>query len=122
RAALELRAQRELQVAFAAPNAAALSCYLPEIRTGWVEVDAPTAASTPVRVVEDVECFGTELECNPFGNRNGLEQSHVPVPEPGLINKVADALRGKSERCWLSKVRDTAEPLAGGSKCADHLR
>src|ERR1700682_4399885 len=90
--ASEVEAKRKLQVAFATTNAAALCRYFSEVGAGRVEVDAASAASTPVRVVDEVERLRAELEPSLLVNWERFEQAEVPILEPGLVDKVANAL------------------------------
>ncbi len=97
-AALELEAQRQLQIALAlSRGAAAFVEYFAEGR-GILRVEADIgraaapAVAAPIRMVPDVVGFGAELEAKAFVDGDSLEQSHVPIFVPGLVDEVADAL------------------------------
>ena len=87
----------------ASTNAAALCRYFSEVRAGRVEVDATSAASTPVRVVDEVERLRAELEPSLLVNWERFEQAEVPILEPGLVDKVANALCVKRSNSRLGK-------------------
>src|SRR5215475_1965442 len=101
----ELKAQRELKVALALADAAALRSDLSKVRAGRIEVHSAAAASTPIRMVEDVEGFGAELESETFVHRDRLKQPHVPVPESGLIDQVTDTLCVEGPVCRRAEDR-----------------
>src|SRR5215469_4938690 len=89
---LKFSAQRELQVTFAAPRTC--SAFSEDLAEGGgvgriqpnVGGPAAPATPTPVGVIPDVESLGPELQAEAFGNGNRLEQSHIPIPESGLID------------------------------------
>lgn len=112
----ELRAQRELKVAFAA-----FGKHFSEVAAARIQGDvssAVTAArSTPVGMVPHVESLGAELEVYPFIHRNLLKQTHVPVLESGLIDDVANLLSDKGPRGWSREVGSATDPLPICSKC-----
>src|SRR5712671_3477738 len=97
--ALELQAKRELKVALALARAAtAFGEYFAESGgVGGVEADigraAAAAVAAPIRMVPDVVRFGAELEAKLFVNWDRLEQSHIPILIPGLVDQVANSLR-----------------------------
>ena|ERR1700683_5073679 len=43
----------------------------------------------PLRVIENVKCFGSELHRNRFVNSEVLKQRHVKVQSAGIIQKVS---------------------------------
>src|SRR5438270_12861613 len=112
----ELRAQRELEVAFAA-----LGKHLSKVRAARIQDDisgaVAAARSTPVRMVPHVESLSTELEVYPLIHRNLLEQTHVPVLEPGLTDEVPHLLSDKGPCGGSSEVGSAADPLPICSKC-----
>src|SRR5712691_3912759 len=91
-AVLEIGAERELQVALAASDAAPLGGHFSKIRASRVKGHAAAAAPAPIRVVDEVERFSAELETCFLGNGERLEQPEVPVLVSGLVDKVANAL------------------------------
>src|SRR5262249_23504419 len=100
---------------------------LSKVRAGRIEVHSAAAASTPIRMVEDVEGFGAELESETFVHRDRLKQPHVPVPESGLIDQVTDTLCVEGPVCRRAEDRRAVrigcrEPLTTGSEFTDDLR
>jgi len=107
---LEVKSQRELQIALAAAHAPSLGEYFSEgVEVGGVEPDiicvrvAP-ATATPIRVVDKIEGFGPELESSLLVNREVLEEAEIPVLISGLIDEVANTLG--VERTWSRFGKD----------------
>src|SRR5262249_49901993 len=75
-----------------APNAASFGCNFSEIGARWVEIHSSTTAPAPIRVINEVESFGTELKAGSLGNRERLEQSKIPVLKSRLIDQIAHTL------------------------------
>ena len=74
RAISEINAERQLDISLATANTATLCRHFAKVRAGRVEVHGrgsgdTTAASTPVGMVDEVKCFGTELKSGSFRNR-----------------------------------------------------
>src|SRR5260370_32944671 len=90
-AALEIGAERELQIALAATNTASLGGHLSKIRASRVEVHPAAAPSAPIGGVDEVERFGAELQSSLLPDGESFEQSEIPVLEPGLPDVVANA-------------------------------
>ena len=107
---LEVEAEGELEVALAAGYAAARGQDLAEGgQVRWIEPDvgaaAATAASAPVRVVDEVKGFGAELEADVFFDGEGLEEAKVPVLVAGLIDDVTNLLGAESTGSRLGENR-----------------
>src|SRR5258707_3514076 len=98
---LEVEAERELEIALAAAYAGGFGQDLAEGgAVVGIEADvggaAAAAATAPVRVVDEIEGFGAELEADVFFNRERFEQAEVPVLVAGLIDDVANLLGAES--------------------------
>src|SRR3974377_1731226 len=78
---LEVEAKRQLQV----PGVVGFPRDFPEssqvIRIG--------SDAVPVRMIENVESFGAELESDALVDRELLEQRQVPIVEAGVVDDVA---------------------------------
>ena len=116
---LEVKSQRELQIALAAAHAPSLGEYFSEgVEVGGVEPDiicvrvAP-ATATPIRVVDKVKCLGAELKASLLVNRERFEQSKVPVLEPRLIDQVADTFCRERAGRWRAEDRAPVGVLRG---------
>lgn len=108
--ALEIEAQRELQIALAAADATSLGQYFPEgIEVGGVKSDiggpAAPAPAAPIRMVEKVEGLGAELKSSLLVNAEVLEKSEIPVLISGLVDEVANTLSVECTRSRLGKDR-----------------
>ena len=71
-----------------------------------------------MRMVDEVERFGSELESSLLIDRERLEQSEVPVLESRLVDQIAHASVIERSGRRLDKDRRTirvrcGEPLAG---------
>src|SRR5438105_4856923 len=87
---LEVEAQRKLQIT----GVVVLARYLHECcPIGRVGTDAVTAVGVaPVGMIEHVERFGAELEADALGDREFLEQPHVPIVETRVVDQVANPI------------------------------
>jgi hypothetical protein len=108
--ALEVEAQRELQIPLAAADATSLGQYLPEgVEVGWVESDiggpAAPAAAAPIRMVNKVEGLGAELKSSLLVNSEVLEKSEIPVLISRLVDEVANTLSVERTRSRFGKDR-----------------
>src|SRR5579864_6093109 len=89
----EVKPQRKLQVPLATTDAASLGCYLSEGRAGRIEIHTAAAPSTPVRMVDEIECLSAELKSSLLVNGKGLEEAEVPILKTRLINQIPHPLR-----------------------------
>src|SRR5262249_2554300 len=78
---LELIAKRKLQLTL--PT---LAGDLAEIRAARVGFHAVAARAAPVRVIQPVVSFRTELDAMTFSDEEVLDQGHVVILESGLVN------------------------------------
>jgi hypothetical protein len=130
-ASLEVEPQRKLQVAFAPAHSSSLGKHFPKgIQIGGVQTDICGAAAAtpaaPIRMVDEVESLGTELEAKALGDRKRFEQAEVPILEPRLIDQITYALlverTGPRFREDRSTVRiRSSKPLAVRPKFSDDL-
>src|SRR5271157_3948506 len=95
-----LRLEQELQTKLQRTRAMC-GARMPEIASVYVIVDAGAAdtASGPLRVVEDVEGFGAELEACPFVDLKQFEQRHVKIGPARHIQEITPGIsKGKPTR------------------------
>src|SRR5262245_57707645 len=124
---LEVHPERELDISLAAADSAALRRDLSEVRARRIEVDATTAATAPIRVVDEVESFSAELKALIFGERKRFEETEIPVLKSRLMNDIADILLRECARSGRGEDRRAVrvlcrEPLSIRSERFEQLR
>src|SRR5437764_8045497 len=93
---LEVKSQRNLQIALAAANSSPFGKHFPEgVEIGGIESDitcvrVTPATATPIRMVDKVEGFSPELEPSLLVDGEVLGQAEIPVLVSGLIDEVAN--------------------------------